>query len=196
MAASISSSEFLCAATLLFRRPSLTVSACLEFPRVTSSTSLLSSPSLASLAHLRVQTQAVTKMMLPSATMQMIPRAINPYCAPWPGGASLEYGVAVAAEVDMAVVLGAVVEVLCSRLLKFELGIVPAGSTGVKIGAIETIVPKRADRGWRVGMNVSGFLVRRLIVIIKNDSAIPVEVSVVLRGIGGSGIIRVFVLVL
>jgi hypothetical protein len=82
------------------------------------------------------------------------------------------------------------------QVLNFELGIMSVGSAGVKISAIKTIAPKGADTGWKVGVNVTWLLIRGLIVIIENDTAIPVEVFVVLRRIGGSGIIRMIVLVM
>ncbi len=87
-------------------------------------------------------------------------------------------------------------EVPWSRLPNLELGIVAVGSGVVKFGGIETIIPRGEDAGWRLVVAVSGSWDRGLTVMIEEDIAKEKEVTVVLRCICVSGILRMLVLVL
>jgi hypothetical protein len=103
--------------------------------------------------------------------------------------------VAVGAELGVAVVLGGLAEPLCSGGAGFELGIVMVGPVGVRSGGVETIVPRGAEIGYSVGVDVIvSDIVNGLNVMTERDTA--TDLAIVLVCIGGSGMTRVLVLVL
>lgn len=101
----------------------------------------------------------------------------------------------VGARLGAAVVLGAPDEVLCSRLPRFDIGIVTGGAAGLMVGAMEMVVPNGTVRGWKVGVDVSRPLERGRIVRIEIDTTTLTEESTVLKDFGCSDMIRVVVLV-
>jgi len=105
-------------------------------------------------------------------------------------------------EFDVAIVLGAIVEVLCSRDPKLDLVSVTVESVEVRIGDMETIVPRGADRGASVGVDVIGSdMVRGVIVMPETDIATATDVGIVLvlgtagaeEGIVNGGMVGVLV---
>jgi hypothetical protein len=105
--------------------------------------------------------------------------------------------VAFAVEFDVAIVLRAIVELLCSRDSKLELGIVTVRAVGMKIVGMETIVPRGADRGSSVGVDMAGSdMARGVTVMSETDIATASDVGIVFVCIGSSGMTRVLVLVL
>jgi hypothetical protein len=83
-------------------------------------------------------------------------------------------------EFDVGIVLVAIVEVLCSRDPKLELGGVIVESVEARIGDMETIVPRGTDIGASIGVDVIGSNIVRVTVMSEPDIATATDVGIML----------------
>jgi hypothetical protein len=161
----------------------------------TSSTSLRGALALARRARRRQTRSARAARAAVPRAMPTAPAAMRRCSWAAAGGVGGGVAVAVGAELGVAVVLGGLAGPLCSGDAGFGLGVVMVGPVGVRSGGMETMVPRGAEMGYSVGVDVTASdIVNGLNVMTESDTA--TDVAIALVRIGGSGMTRVLVLVL